>query len=197
MKDDRRIEGAELLAVGAELLVGRHPGHQLRRDRAGADERWAWRSLRISALPDRLEVVADALRDALAHADLVMTTGGLGPTPDDLTREAIALVCGETVVIDPDVERWIKGLFDRRGIRYSEANRKQAWLIPSASSLPNPNGTAPGWWVDRPDGRVIVALPGPPREMRPMWRDHVLPRLRARGLGADRAVETLAAVGDG
>ena len=95
----------------------------------------------------------------------MVTTGGLGPTPDDLTREAIAHVCGETVAVDPDIEQWLRDLFDRRGIRYSEANRKQAWLIPSASSLPNPNGTAPGWWVDRPDGRVIVALPGPaPRD---------------------------------
>jgi nicotinamide-nucleotide amidase len=194
--DDRRIEGAELLAVGAELLVGdtqdTNSGEIARELTTLGVE-----VLRISALPDRLEVVADALRDALAHADLVMTTGGLGPTPDDLTREAIALVCGETVAIDPDIERWIKGLFDRRGIRYSEANRKQAWLIPSASSLANPNGTAPGWWVDRPDGRVIVALPGPPREMRPMWRDQVLPRLMARGLGADRAVETLRLSGMG
>jgi len=194
--DERRIEGAELLAVGAELLVGdtqdTNSGEIARELTTLGVE-----VLRISALPDRLEVVAGALRDALGHADLVMTTGGLGPTPDDLTREAIALVCDETVAIDPDIERWIRDLFDRRGIRYSEANRKQAWLIPSASSLPNPNGTAPGWWVDRPDGRVIVALPGPPREMRPMWRDHVLPRLVARGLGADRAVETLRLSGMG
>jgi nicotinamide-nucleotide amidase len=193
---DRRIEGAELLAVGAELLVGDTQdtnSGEIARDLAalGVEVR------RISALPDRLEVVAGALRDALGRADLVMTTGGLGPTPDDLTREAIALVCGETVAVDPDIERWIRGLFDRRGIHYSEANRKQAWLIPSASSLSNPNGTAPGWWVDRPDGRVIVCLPGPPREMRPMWRDHVLPRLAGRGLGADRAVETLRLTGMG
>jgi len=193
---DRRIEGAELLAVGAELLVGdtqdTNSGDIARELTAlGVEVR------RISALPDRLEVVAGALADALGRADLVMTTGGLGPTPDDLTREAIALVCGETVAVDPDIERWIKGLFDRRGIHYSEANRKQAWLIPSAISLPNPNGTAPGWWVDRPDGRVIVCLPGPPREMRPMWRDHVLPRLAVRGLGADRAVETLRLTGLG
>src|SRR4029079_15676193 len=70
------------------------------------------------------------------------------------------------------------------------ANLKQAWLLPSASALPNPNGTAPGWFVDRPDGGIIVALPGPPREMRPMWHDHALPRLRERGLGADVAART-------
>ncbi|MFN8519979.1 MAG: molybdopterin-binding protein [Chloroflexota bacterium] len=121
----------------------------------------------------------------------MVTTGGLGPTPDDLTRESIAQVCGEVPAEDPTIEAWLRERFERRGLPYVDANRKQAWLIPSATALPNPNGTAPGWWVERPDGRVIVALPGPPREMQPMWRDEVLPRLRARGLGADRAAETL------
>ncbi len=192
----RRIEGAELLAVGAELLVGdtqdTNSGEIARELTSLGVE-----VMRISALPDRLEVVSGALLDALEHADLVMTTGGLGPTPDDLTREAIAAACGEMVAVDPDLERWVEALFARRGIPFSEANRKQAWLIPSANSLPNPNGTAPGWWVERPDGRIIVALPGPPREMRPMWRDHVLPRLAARGLGTDRAAETLRLTGMG
>jgi hypothetical protein len=80
---------------------------------------------------------------------------------------------------------------------FPEMNLKQAWLIPSARALANPNGTAPGWWVDRPDGRVAIALPGPPREMRPIWRDEVLPRLRERGLGTDRAVRTLRLTGIG
>ena len=120
-----------------------------------------------------------------------MTTGGLGPTPDDLTREAVAGACGETVFEDPATLAWLEQLWARRGIPFPSVNRKQAWLIPSATGLPNPNGTAPGWWVDRPDGRVIVMLPGPPREMRPMWADHVLPRLAARGVGADLEVRTL------
>ncbi len=196
MKDGRRIETAEMLAVGAELLVGdtqdTNSGDVARELTALGVE-----VQRISALPDRLEVVSGALSDALVRADLVVTTGGLGPTPDDLTRESIAQVCDEVPQVDPVIEGWLQDLFARRGIRYSDANRKQAWLIPSATTLPNPNGTAPGWWVERPDGQVIVALPGPPREMRPMWRDHVLPRLRARGLGADRAVETLRLSGIG
>ena len=66
---------------------------------------------------------------------------------------------------------------------FLDVNLKQAWLIPSATSIPNHNGTAPGWWVDRPDGRVVVLLPGPPREMRPMWSAWVERRLRKRGLG--------------
>jgi nicotinamide-nucleotide amidase len=186
----RRILTAELLAVGTELTVG---------ETTDTNSGEIARSLvahgvsvgRVTDLPDDLEIVVDALRMALTRADLVVTTGGLGPTPDDLTREAVAAVCGEEVVEDPATIAWLEGLWARRRMAFPALNRKQAWLIPSATGLPNPNGTAPGWWVDRPDGRVIAVLPGPPREMRPMWADHVLPRLAERGVGADLEVRTL------
>ena len=155
------------------------------------------RVTRLMALPDEIESVTEAFRSALARADLVVSTGGLGPTPDDLTREAIAGACGEAVEVDPDLEAWLRALWSRRGIAFPDLNLKQAWLIPSAASLPNPNGTAPGWYVDRPDGRVVVALPGPPREMRPMWTDHALPRLQQHGLGAQVASRTFRLAGIG
>ncbi len=153
---------------------------------------------RITALPDRLDIVADAFAAGLERADVVVSTGGLGPTPDDLTREAIARVWGETPVVDPDLERWLRELWARRDLPFPELNLKQAWRIPSAEPMPNPNGTAPGWFVSRADGRAAIALPGPPREMRPMWTDHALPRLRTRGLGADTVVRTyrLMAIGE-
>jgi nicotinamide-nucleotide amidase len=187
---DRRILTAELLAIGSELTVG---------ETTDTNSGELARSLvahgvavhRIGALPDDLPTVVDALRSALTRADLVVTTGGLGPTPDDLTREAVAEVCGEAVEVDPGILAWLQDLWARRGHPFPSVNVKQAWRIPSATSLPNPNGTAPGWWVERPDGRVIVTLPGPPREMRPMWADEVLPRLVARGVGADLVVRTL------
>ena len=186
----RRILVAELLAVGTELTVGEtldtNSGELARSLVAHGVG-----VLRVSDLPDDLDVVVDALRTALARADLVVTTGGLGPTPDDLTREAVAAVCGEDVTVDEATLEWLRGLWARRGQPFPSVNAKQAWVIPSATPLPNPNGTAPGWWVDRPDGRVIVTLPGPPREMRPMWTDHVLPRLAERGVGADLVVRTL------
>src|SRR5664279_1394344 len=119
------------------------------------------------------------------------------PTPDDLTREAVAAAVGEVPVIDPVLERWLRGLFAKRGVRLAEVNLKQAWRIPSATAIPNPNGTAPGWWVGRPDGRAAVLLPGPPREMRAMWSDWVLPRLRERRLGDGRVVRTLRTYGIG
>jgi nicotinamide-nucleotide amidase len=192
----RRLRTAEILAVGAELTVG---------DTRDTNSGELARSLteagvtiaRIDVLPDRLAVVAGTFRAALRRADLVVSTGGLGPTPDDLTREAIARVVGEVPEVDPDLEAWLEGLWSRRNLPFPEINRKQAWLIPSASALPNPNGTAPGWWIDRPDGRVVVLLPGPPREMRPMWLEHALPRLLARGLGRGLRSRTLRLTGIG
>jgi nicotinamide-nucleotide amidase len=194
---ERPLRTAVLLAIGSELTVGETQdtnSGELARSLAGAGVDVAW----ISALPDRLDTVAAALSEALAAADLVLTTGGLGPTPDDLTREAIAAVCGEQPAVDAELERWLRHLFERRGIAFPETNVKQAWLIPSSKAIPNERGTAPGWWVDRPDGRVIVALPGPPAEMRPMWQGWVLPRLHDRGLGQERVTRTyrLAGIGE-
>ncbi|MGZ8438677.1 MAG: CinA family nicotinamide mononucleotide deamidase-related protein, partial [Candidatus Limnocylindrales bacterium] len=88
-------------------------------------------------------------------------------------------------------------LWRRRGLPCPELNLKQAWRIPSATVLENPNGTAPGWFVTRADGRVIVALPGPPREMRPMWADRALPLLRSIGLGTEVAARTFRLTGIG
>jgi nicotinamide-nucleotide amidase len=176
------VRTAELLSIGTELTVG-----ETRDTNAGDLARDLTRRgvvvRRMSALPDELATVTTAFGEALSRADLVVSTGGLGPTPDDLTREAIAALVGETPTIDPELDAWLRELFERRSLPFPEANRKQAWLIPSARAIPNSNGTAPGWWVDRPDGRIVVALPGPPREMRPMWDGWVLPRLIERGLG--------------
>ena len=192
----RRILSAELLSIGSELTVG-----ETRDTNAGE----LARSLtlagvtvgRITALPDRLESVRDAIAAALERSDLVVSTGGLGPTPDDLTRESIAAVWGEAPVVDPDLEHWLRDRWARLDQPFPEINLKQAWRIPSCEPLPNPNGSAPGWFVTRADGRVAVALPGPPREMRPMWADEALPRLHTIGLGADTAVRTFRLTGIG
>jgi len=192
----RPILTAVLLAIGSELTTGETRdtnSGDLSRSLAEAGVDVAW----ISALPDRLGTVTAALNDALEAADLVVTTGGLGPTPDDLTREAIADVCVEQPTVDPELERWLRHLFERRGIDFAETNLKQAWLIPSSTAIPNDRGTAPGWWIDRPGGRVVVALPGPPSEMRPMWQDWVLPRLHERGLGQERVTRTYRLTGIG
>lgn len=196
MTTTRPIRTAELLAVGSELVNGETRdtnGGEL----AGLLAQAGVSIVRITALPDDLAAVTAAFERAFAEVDLVITTGGLGPTPDDLTREAVAAAVGEEVAVDAEQETWLRGLFDRRGMRFADVNLKQAWLIPSATALANPNGTAPGWWVDRPDGRVAILLPGPPREMRPMWRDHAWPRLVARGVGDGRIAKVLRLYGIG
>jgi len=192
----RAILIAELLAIGSELTVGEttdtNSGELARSLVAHGVE-----VARVTDLPDNQPTVVEALRAALQRSDLVVCTGGLGPTPDDLTREAVAEVCGEDVTVDPRTRAWLEGLWARRNQPFPESNIKQAWIIPSATALSNLHGTAPGWWVDRPDGGVIVLLPGPPREMGPMWRDFVLPRLVARGVGGDSDVRTLRLTGIG
>ena len=190
------VHTAELLSIGTELTVGETRdtnAGDLARDLTGRGVIVG----RMTALPDDLDAVIEAFREALTRSELVISTGGLGPTPDDLTREAIAGLMGETPEVDPELEAWLRELFDRRKLPFPEANRKQAWLIPSAVAIPNDNGTAPGWFVETPGGRVVVALPGPPREMRPMWSAWVLPRLQARGLGRPIASVTLRLTGIG
>jgi molybdenum cofactor synthesis domain-containing protein len=193
---DRPLLTAEILSIGSELTVG-----ETRDTNAGELARALTLEGvtvgRVTAVPDRLDVVTGIFQAALERSDLVVSTGGLGPTPDDLTRESIAAACDETPTVDPDLEMWLRGRWAERGLPFPEINLKQAWVIPSCEPLANPNGSAPGWFVRRSDGRVVVALPGPPREMRPMWQNEVVPRLKARGLGREVAVRTFRLTGIG
>lgn len=192
----RSLQTAVVLAVGSELTTGSTRdtnSGQLAFDLSAMGVEVLW----TSCLPDRLERVRVAFAAALHEADLIVSTGGLGPTPDDLTREAIAAATELELTVDPELERWLRALFRRRRVTMPESNLKQAWLVPGATGLRNGNGTAPGWWLDLPDGRLVVALPGPPREMRPMWNAHVLPRLVERGAGGAVASETLRLTGIG
>jgi nicotinamide-nucleotide amidase len=192
----RPILAAEIIAIGTELTVG---------ETTDTNSGELARSLvshgvsvtRVTDLPDHQPTVVETLLAALTRADLVVCTGGLGPTPDDLTRESVAEACGEALSVDPLALAWLEGLWARRNQPFPASNVKQAWVIPSAKTLANLHGTAPGWWVDRPDGRVIVLLPGPPRELGPMWRDLVVPRLVGRGVGDDMDVRTLRLTGIG
>lgn len=175
------IRTAEIIAVGSELLA---------RQRIDTNSLFlAERLLELGIELRRKHVVGDhpaelrdTIADAIARVDLVITTGGLGPTDDDLTREAVAAVLGRRLAVDPEVLAIVAARFERRGVPMPSVNRRQAEVIEGARWLPNPNGTAPGQVVDTGD-RLIVLLPGPPREMQPMVLASVVPVLAARASG--------------
>ena len=168
------MERAEILGVGTELLYGETLDTNTA-EIARSLKPYALKVERTLRVADELEVLAREVRAAWERARLVVLSGGLGPTPDDVTREAVALALGEPLELDEAMLKAIEALFRARGRAMPEANRKQALKIPSATWLPNPLGTAPGWWV-RKEGKDLVLLPGPPMEWRPMWRE-VLPKL--------------------
>ncbi len=169
---------AHILSIGSELILG-HLTDTNATFLAQELVALGIELLHVTHVGDDRARIARTIRSALVDADLVICTGGVGPTEDDLTREAIADVAGETPAVDPDLLATIEAFFAARGLTMPERNRKQAWLIPSAEPLPNPIGTAPGWLV-RLNGKVIVAMPGVPREMTRMWREQVVPRIQAQ-----------------
>jgi nicotinamide-nucleotide amidase len=123
-------------------------------------------------------------------------TGGLGPTDDDLTREAVAAALGEQAFVVPELEQHLRTWFARRNRPMPERNVKQATLIPSATSVPNPIGTAPGWWVET-DGKAIACMPGVPHEMRKMWEEQIAPRLADKAGSGVLVCRTLKTLGMG
>jgi nicotinamide-nucleotide amidase len=180
---------AEILSIGTELLLGQilDTNAQYLAERLanlGIDV------LFVSTVGDNLGRAKETIERALSRSDLVVTTGGLGPTEDDLTRETIATVLGETPAVDPELEKQLRTWFAGRGMPMPERNRKQAWLIPSARAIPNPNGTAPGWDT-RTGGKRIVSMPGVPREMRHMWEHTIEPTLASGALLRSRTLKML------
>jgi molybdenum cofactor synthesis domain-containing protein len=168
---------AELLSIGSELLAGEtidtnagYLGSALAR--LGIPLRG------IRALPDERAAIAAAFAEARGRVPLVVATGGLGPTHDDLTREGLADAIGEALMPDPRLEAQLRERFAAYGTM-PESNLRQALRVSTAEALPNPIGSAPGWWVDR-DGCVVVLMPGVPSEMRRMWDEQVAPRVTRR-----------------
>ena len=167
---------AEILSIGTELLMGELTDLNAswiasRLPALGIQLRW------VSIIGDDLDMLAEAFTRGLQRSDIIFTTGGLGPTQDDLTREAVAKSFGEEPMVQEDVLRDLERYFQARGAPMPAHNIKQAHLIPSARFIPNRNGTAPGWWAEK-NGGIIVSMPGPPGEMHPIWEEQVEPRLR-------------------
>jgi len=169
---------AEVISIGTELLMGElvdtnssYLASELAK--LGIDLRW------VSKVGDDFDRLRGVIDQAWRRSDVTLTTGGLGPTSDDMTRETIAAVLGEEMTVQEDLLEHLKGLFAGRGTPMPSTNIKQATLIPSAVTIDNPIGTAPGWWVEK-DSRLIIAMPGPPRELDRMWTHEVSHQLRER-----------------
>jgi len=166
---------AEIISCGTELLLG----HITDTNATYLAQSLASLGIDlyfVSQVGDNQGRIVETLRRAWERSDLVIITGGLGPTEDDLARESISAMLGETMGVDAVLEAELRAMFAARNITMPERNIKQATLIPSAQALPNPRGTAPGWWVEK-DGHMIAAMPGVPREMYHMWENEVIPRL--------------------
>src|SRR5262245_28738756 len=131
----------------------------------------------------------ETIKDAVRRSKVVITTGGLGPTEDDITRKITARALGRRLLLDETVLEEIKRRFQGFGVAMPERNSRQAMVLENAEVLPNPNGTAPGMFIDH-EGTAIVLLPGPPREMKPMFENHVASRLEGRA-GSVRVVRRM------
>ena len=170
---------AEILSCGTELLLG-HISDTNATFLAQSLSSLGIDLYYVSLVGDNQGRIVETLRRAWERVDLIIITGGLGPTEDDLTREAISELLGESMQVDAQLEAELRSGFAARNFSMPERNLKQATLIPSAQALPNPLGTAPGWFVEK-DGRIIVAMPGVPREMYRMWEAEAVPRLESGG----------------
>jgi nicotinamide-nucleotide amidase len=166
---------AEIISVGTELLLGEIIDTNAAYLAGKMRDRGIF-VYRKSTVGDNMARLTAALKEALLRADLVVLGGGLGPTDDDMTREAIAEVAGAEPYLDEALLDNLRRMFAARGRPMPESNHKQAWLIKDAIALENPVGTAAGWYVSFGE-KVIVALPGPPHELKKMWQEQVEPRL--------------------
>ena len=172
----------EVVTIGTELLLGQildTNAAELGRGLAAAGVE----VVRHSSVADRPDAIREAVADALERTGFVITTGGLGPTRDDMTKREVAALFGKALEMDEAVLRSLEERFHRLGRPMAAVNRTQAEVPEGATVLPNPRGTAPGLWVEDSRGRVVVMLPGVPSEMRGLLAEELLPRLAARSAG--------------
>jgi nicotinamide-nucleotide amidase len=172
------MQDAEIIAVGSEMLTSQridtnslYVTDQL--NALGVEVR------RKLIIGDDRALLTAAVRHALKHVDIVILTGGLGPTEDDVTREAVAAAVGRELVFNQELCDGIEERFRRRQRKMAEINRRQAYVINGAEVLPNANGTAAGQWIAH-ERHVVILLPGPPGELKPLFAKECVPRLIAR-----------------
>lgn len=190
------MPSAEIIAIGSELLTP---------EKTDTNSLWLTEKLNEIGVEVKLKTIVgddeprleDAIRDAVKRSEIVITTGGLGPTEDDITRQVSARAIGRELVYHDEIEAELRERFRRWGRAMPEINKRQAYVIEGAEVLPNPNGSAPGMLVDI-DGKILAIFPGPPREMRPMFEKDVLPKLRemAGGIVVRRRILRVTGMGE-
>ena len=185
---------AEIVAVGSELLMGETADTNsgwlaTHMPELGLELQW------VTVVGDDLPRLTEILDRAWRRSDYVFTIGGLGPTLDDLTRDAVAKMLGEEITTDPELVAWLEEAFARRSNQpMPRQNLRQASVIPSSSPIRNAMGTAPSWWVEK-DDKVLVSLPGPPNELMHMWATEMAPRLKERIVGSVILSRTFKTIG--
>ncbi|HEV8483942.1 MAG TPA: competence/damage-inducible protein A [Blastocatellia bacterium] len=186
---------AEIVAIGSELLTPH---------RTDTNSLWLTERLNSVGIAVQLKTIVgddeprleEAIRDALSRSDVVVLTGGLGPTEDDVTRKVFSRVTGRQLTLDYEVLEQIRARITRRGYQMTPNNERQALIPRGASVLPNPNGTAPGMKADE-NGKLVVLLPGPPRENQPMFDNYIMPDLEKMSRGVRIAKRVLKVTGIG
>ncbi|MEW6212259.1 MAG: competence/damage-inducible protein A [Acidobacteriota bacterium] len=186
---------AEIIAIGSELLTP----HRI-------DTNSLWLTARLNSIGIQVHIktvvgddearLEETIRDALRRSDIIIATGGLGPTEDDVTRKVFSRVTSRQLVLDYDVLAAIRQRLTSRGYKMTPNNERQALIPRGAVVLPNPNGTAPGIKMEQ-EGKLIFLLPGPPRENQPMYDDYVMPDLERKSHGVRIATRVLKVVGIG
>ena len=172
----------EIISVGTEILMG----NIVNTNAAFLSEQCVALGMSCfhqQVVGDNADRLAEAFRLALSRADIVLVSGGLGPTEDDLTKETAAQVCGRRLVEHAESMEALKAYFAKRNIPLTENNYKQAYMPEGSQVLPNPNGTAPGVIIPAEGDKYIILMPGPPGEMKPMFKASVAPFLKKRSPG--------------
>jgi nicotinamide-nucleotide amidase len=186
---------AEIIAVGSEMLTpDRIDTNSLYL--TGELNKLGIEVVRKTIVGDNRDLLAEAFRDALNRVPLIIASGGLGPTEDDLTRETVAELLGRKLILNEVILRYIEGRFRQMGREMPAVNVRQAMVPEGAEVLENPRGSAPGLWLED-KGRIIALLPGPPRELKPMYQEQIQPRLERRGSGIRMFARELRVAGMG
>lgn len=187
----------ELISIGNELLSGRTLNTH-GKDLGGALAAIGLQLARDTTIPDEIPVIESAVKEALGRVDLVFVSGGLGPTVDDITRDALGHLLERKIVLHAPTVNHLKGWYKKRNRTITDAGKRQALVLENAAVIPNPVGAAPGQRIDLSKGKTLFVLPGPPNEFNAILSEEIVPWLKDRYADArPRLVRTVHTKGIG